>query len=120
MPVGSPEATEPLAAFILSADFRAKFTDADKYLALLDREVDRKALKQLLREEYGVGLSGEVYDAPCHVQPVFAAYSEGEFPVAADICARHVCLPVYATMSDEDARYVLASLAAASRHLLKG
>ena len=28
-------ASEPLASFVLSADFRAKFTDADKYLALL-------------------------------------------------------------------------------------
>lgn len=31
----STEAAEPLAAFVLSAEFRAKFTDADKYLALL-------------------------------------------------------------------------------------
>lgn len=91
-----------------------------KYLTLLDESVDRKALKQLLREEYGVGLSGEVYDTPCHVQPVFAAFSEGEFPVATNICARHVCLPIYATMSDEDAHYVLSSLAAASKQLLKG
>ena len=35
VPTGSPEAADPLAAFILSADFRAKFTDADRYLALL-------------------------------------------------------------------------------------
>ena len=35
VPTGSPEAAEPLAAFILSADFRAKFTDADRYLSLL-------------------------------------------------------------------------------------
>jgi negative modulator of initiation of replication len=35
VPAASPEAAEPLAAFILSGDFRAKFTDADKYLALL-------------------------------------------------------------------------------------
>jgi hypothetical protein len=35
VPTGSPEAAEPLAAFIMSAEFRAKFTDADKYLALL-------------------------------------------------------------------------------------
>jgi perosamine synthetase len=91
-----------------------------KYLALLDPAVERKALKQRLREGYGVGLSGEVYDTPCHVQPVFEAFGEGEFPVASDICARHVCLPVYATMSDEDARYVLASLAVAVKDLLKG
>jgi len=35
VPFASPEATEPLAAYIVSADFRARFTDAEKYLALL-------------------------------------------------------------------------------------
>lgn len=91
-----------------------------KYLALLAPELDRKALKQLLREEYGVGLSGEVYDTPCHVQPIFEEYREGDFPNASDICARHVCLPVYVTMTEDDALYVLSSLAKATRHLLKG
>jgi negative regulator of replication initiation len=47
VPTGSPEATEPLAAFILSAEFRAKFTDADKYLALLGWIAARHA------EEFG-------------------------------------------------------------------
>lgn len=84
-----------------------------KYIALLDTGIDRAALKKLLRAEYGVGLSGEVYEAPCHLQPVFAEYRDGEFPTAEDVCRRHICLPVYATMTDEDARYVLASLAAA-------
>lgn len=84
-----------------------------KYIALLDASLDRGALKKLLREEYGVGLSGEVYETPCHVQPVFEEYQEGEFPIAVDICRRHICLPVYATMTDDEARYVLASLQAA-------
>lgn len=35
IPTASAEATEPLAAFIVSPEFRAKFTDADKYLATL-------------------------------------------------------------------------------------
>lgn len=35
IPTASPEAAEPLAAYIMSPEFRAKFTDADKYLALL-------------------------------------------------------------------------------------
>lgn len=91
-----------------------------KYVALLDPGIDRQALKRRLREEYGVGLSGEVYDTPCHVQPVFEEFGEGEFPVAADICARHVCLPVYATLTAEDARYVLSSLAQAINHSPKG
>ena len=35
LPNASAAAAEPIAAFILGPDFRAKFTDADKYLALL-------------------------------------------------------------------------------------
>jgi dTDP-4-amino-4,6-dideoxygalactose transaminase len=83
-----------------------------KYIALLDASHDRGALKKLLREKYGVGLSGEVYEAPCHVQPVFAEYVDSEFPVALDICRRHICLPVYATMTEDEARYVVDSLRA--------
>jgi dTDP-4-amino-4,6-dideoxygalactose transaminase len=83
-----------------------------KYIALLESSTDRSALKKLLREEYGVGLSGEVYEIPCHVQPVFADYGDGEFPIAVDICRRHICLPVYATMTEDEARYVLDSLRA--------
>lgn len=35
LPDSAPDAAEPLAAYILSPEFRAKFTDADKYVALL-------------------------------------------------------------------------------------
>ncbi len=35
VPTASPEAAEPITAFIISSEFRAKFTDADRYLALL-------------------------------------------------------------------------------------
>jgi negative modulator of initiation of replication len=35
VPSSAPDAADPLAAFILGAEFRAKFTDAEKYLALL-------------------------------------------------------------------------------------
>jgi negative regulator of replication initiation len=35
VPASAPDAAEPLAAFVLGPDFRTKFTDADKYLALL-------------------------------------------------------------------------------------
>ena len=35
VPTASPEAAEPIAAFVISGKFRAKFTDAEKYLALL-------------------------------------------------------------------------------------
>jgi len=81
-----------------------------KYIALLDPFVKRSDLKKLLREEYEVGLSGEVYETPCHMQSIFEGSGLDSFPNADDICRRHVCLPVYVTMTYHDARYVLASL----------
>lgn len=82
-----------------------------KYLALLPQGVDRANLKQRLRSEYGVGLSGEVYEAPLHMQPVFDGVAErGSLPVAEELCARHVCLPVYQGMSEADTERVVTAL----------
>jgi perosamine synthetase len=84
-----------------------------KYVAYLPDGVDRAAYKKLLREEYGVGLSGEVYEAPLHLQPVFEPWAAGPLPGAERICARHVCLPTSAVMTDEQAEIVLDAVAAA-------
>lgn len=83
-----------------------------KYIALLDGDIDRGTVKKEMKEKYEVGLSGEVYELPCHLQPVFRdlGYKEGDFPVAEEICKRHVCLPVFATMTEEQANYVADSL----------
>jgi len=83
-----------------------------KYIVLLSG-VGRAGLKSVLREEFDVALSGEVYEIPCHLQPVFAGVTHGPLPKAEDLCARHVCLPVSARMTTDDARYVLESLEAA-------
>lgn len=84
-----------------------------KYVARIPPGVDRAALKKRLREEHGVALSGEVYEAPIHRQPIFAELAREPLPAAEDACARHVCLPVFSGMSDEQADRVLAGLAAA-------
>jgi len=89
-----------------------------KYIALLDEGIDRSALKIHLREKYQVGLSGEVYDIPCHQQPIFKPCSAGEFPNAEDICRRHICLPIYATMTETEAEYVLSALGSAIVEIL--
>jgi dTDP-4-amino-4,6-dideoxygalactose transaminase len=84
-----------------------------KYIALLDDGIDRSELKKELKEKYEVGLSGEVYELPCHLQPIFKdlyGFKEGDFPVAEDICKRQICLPVFATMTEEQAKYVVDSL----------
>jgi perosamine synthetase len=81
-----------------------------KYSVYLPDGVDRAALKKLLREEYEIGLSGEVYEVPLHDQPVFAPYRDRALPGAEHLCARHVCLPVSAIMTDDQAKYVAESL----------
>lgn len=83
-----------------------------KYPVLLPAGLDRAAVKQRLRAEWEVSCSGEVYDVPCHEQPVFAAWKTESLPHAEETCARQLCLPISATMTDEQARHVLAALAA--------
>jgi dTDP-4-amino-4,6-dideoxygalactose transaminase len=81
-----------------------------KYLVVLRQKQDRKALKTLLREKFGVSLAGEVYEEPLHKQPVFEAYVSGPLPVSEDYCARHLCLPVFSGMEEADAYQVLHAL----------
>ena len=81
-----------------------------KYVVLLDPAIDRGELKRELSERMGVSLSGEVYASPLHRQPIFADLDRGSFPVADDVCARHICLPVHSDMTDDEADYVIESL----------
>lgn len=81
-----------------------------KYVAVLRERVDRKELKATLRERFGVSLAGEVYEAPIQHQPVFEEYADGPLPASEDACARHVCLPVFSSMTDDQAHQVIDAL----------
>ena len=72
--------------------------------------VDRASLKKIMRERFSVGLSGEVYETPCHLQPIFADSRQGPLPQSEHLCANHICLPVSAKMTRDEAEYVLESL----------
>ena len=87
-------------------------TNYYKYVALLEPGIERAALRLDLQERTGVSLSGEVYALPLHRQPVFANLAAGPFPVADDVCNRHVCLPIHSDMTDDEADHVIDSLAA--------
>jgi dTDP-4-amino-4,6-dideoxygalactose transaminase len=85
-----------------------------KYVAYLPEGVDRAALGQRLRDDYGVALAGRVYELPLHRQPVFARWVDEEaLPGADEICARHVCLPVSAVLRDDQVALVAGALAGA-------
>ena len=95
-----------------------------KYVVYLDEGIDRAALKKAMREEHGVALTGEVYTDLCHTEPVWDRYrydgtrrepgespsERTDFPGAEVIAARHICLPVYPGLSEDDLGYVLESL----------
>lgn len=84
-----------------------------KYVAILDKGLNRATIKKELKEKYHMGLSGEVYELPCHRQPVFkdlVSSAKGDYPVAEDLCSRMICLPISAVMTEDEAQYVIDSL----------
>jgi perosamine synthetase len=87
-------------------------TNSYKYLAWLPNGVDRAAVKKELRADWGVAMSGEVYELPLHLQTVFADLPRGPLPVAEDACARHVCLPLHSDMRDDEVEQVLEAVTA--------
>lgn len=70
-----------------------------KYIAVLEEGIDRARFKEMMREDFSVGMSGEVYATPLHLEPVFKGPADRPLPVAEDLCARHVCLPVHSDMT---------------------
>lgn len=82
-------------------------TSGYKYLAFLPDGVDRKTLKARLRTRHGVSLAGEVYDTLLCEQPFFAGGQSAagpghqSFPQARWFAARHICLPMYPSMTQE-------------------
>jgi len=83
-----------------------------KYIAVLPAGADRARFKQEMARRHEVRLAGEVYDHPLHHQPVLAQFAGPSLPVAEDMCARHICLPVHSDMRDDEIDQVLAAVAA--------
>jgi len=83
-----------------------------KYIVFLQKGRDPDVLKKHLKEKYNVSLGGYVYEAPLHRQQVFKEYVENpyDYPTADDLCSRHIALPIYPQMAEEEAQYVIESL----------
>lgn len=88
-----------------------------KYVVFPRQDIDRSALKVALREHFGFGLAGEVYELPCHRQPIFEQYSDRPLPEAERVCASHICLPMSARMTLADAEAVAGALESAVSEL---
>lgn len=82
-----------------------------KYVAFLEADVDRAELKTRLRQRHGVSLAGEVYDVPLSEQPYFAARFGGRaFERAQWFAARHICLPLFPSMTTPEQSRVIDAL----------
>jgi len=80
-----------------------------KYIILLPNNKDREKLRIKMKEN-GVSLSGGVYDVPLHKQPVFKSFENEPLHNAEDFCRRHICLPIYYGMKNEEVEYVVETL----------
>lgn len=81
-----------------------------KYIAFLPPTVDRDLFHKKMKADYNVTMGGYVYEVPCHLQPVFKEYVTESLPVSEDLAKRHICPPIYYTLTDEEARYVVDSI----------
>jgi dTDP-4-amino-4,6-dideoxygalactose transaminase len=93
-----------------------------KYVIYLEPPLGRARLKRKLKEEHGVTLGSELYDRPCHSQPVFQRYPETVIPSPPDsfpetdyVVARHICLPLYFDLTDGEVDEVVDALEAVVR-----
>lgn len=86
-----------------------------KYIVYLKYHYRHK-IKEIMKKQFSVSLTGEVYAEPCHLQPVFQKYpntvvdNKRDFPGASYVCNRHICLPLYPDLSEEEVIYVSDSL----------
>jgi perosamine synthetase len=93
-----------------------------KYVAYLDERYDRTQVKNMLKNDYEISLTGEVYADLCHTEPVWNdvtgstepdktwSTEVGAFPGAEYSSAHQVCLPVYPGLTRGEQEWVVDSL----------
>lgn len=90
-----------------------------KYILFLPKGREPEVLRKHLKEKYATSLGGYVYEVPLHKQPVFKEYVEdfNSYAIADDLCTRHIALPIYPQMTEEEAHYVINNLKLALKDL---
>lgn len=80
-----------------------------KYVVLLE-SCSPQDVEAALRDEYGIPLGGYVYEEPCHRQPAFDRFGGSDCVLAENLCASHICLPIYQDMTEAEAKFVAESV----------
>ena len=80
-----------------------------KYILFLKYN-DQEKVHLDLKNKYNLDLSGYVYEIPLHMQPCLKEYNLSDYPVAEKLCSTHICLPLFYSLKNTDAEYVIDSL----------
>jgi dTDP-4-amino-4,6-dideoxygalactose transaminase len=88
-----------------------------KYIVFLDPSIKRSEVKKIMKDKYGIMMTGEVYSDLCHSQPVFSSHSESVNPVGSQsffgakfVSERQICPPLYPGLTDDEIEYIAESL----------
>lgn len=84
-----------------------------KYIIFLNHNNPEKVRTDLynrMKQEFNISMGGLVYEIPLHLQPVFKPFANARLPKSEDLSKRHICPPMFYTMTDEEAMYVAKSL----------
>ena len=76
------------------------------FFILLDKDTNRDNFAKILLHEFGIQ-TANAYAPAIHQQEIFKPYlNKTKLPVADDILARHISLPMYTTLKEQDIHYI--------------
>ena len=100
-------------AHVLLPEFAGRVHAYYKFPVRLPAEKKREWVVAQLRARWGIE-AGSVYWPPCHLTPFYQrelGYGPGDFPVAEEVLAQVVSLPMFPGLSDEAVERVCCGLA---------
>ena len=83
---------------------------------------EKQALKAILWNEHEIEISGDVYDLPIHCQPIYKDRPwalSSFYPQSEEFADRHICMPFYEFMTDEEIDYAAHWIDRAMGRVLK-
>ena len=76
-----------------------------KYICLLKNSLEKRKLVKYLNKN-NIFLSGDVYAKPLHQYQIIKKEKKFKLPNSADICSRHICLPIYNGLNNKQIRKI--------------
>ena len=76
------------------------------FFILLEKKINRDKFAKILLHEFGIQ-TANAYAPAIHQQEIFKPYlNKTKLPIADDILTRHISLPMYTTLKEQDIHYI--------------